>query len=49
MTKSFNLFSIDCKAHFAYEAHIVENVFHLIDYKDDKIIFETFVIQSANK
>lgn len=42
-------FSIDCKAHFAYEADIVEYVFHLIDYKDDKIIFETFVIQSANK
>jgi hypothetical protein len=34
-------FSIDCKAHFAYESQI--------DYKDDKIIFETFVIQSANK
>jgi hypothetical protein len=42
-------FSIDCKAHFAYEAEIVEYVFHLIDYKDDRIIFETFVIQSANK
>jgi hypothetical protein len=42
-------FSIDCKAHFAYEADIVEYVFHLIDYKDDRIIFETFVIQSANK
>jgi hypothetical protein len=42
-------FSIDCKAHFAYEADIVEYVFHLIDYKDDKIIFETFVIQSANR
>ena len=42
-------FSIDCKAHFAYEAEIVEYVFHLIDYKDDKIIFETFVIQSANR
>ena len=49
MTKSFNLFSIDCKAHFAYEADIVEYVFHLIDYKDERIIFETFVIQSANK
>ena len=42
-------FSIDCKAHFMYEADIVEYVFHLIDYKDDRIIFETFVIQSANK
>ncbi len=42
-------FSIDCKAHFTYEADIVEYVFHLIDYKDDRIIFETFVIQSANK
>ena len=42
-------FSIDCKAHFTYEADIVEYVFHLIDYKDDKIIFETFVIQSANR
>jgi hypothetical protein len=42
-------FSIDCKAHFAYEVNIVEYVFHLIDYKDDRIIFETFVIQSANK
>ena len=42
-------FSIDCKAHFAYEADIVEYVFHLIDYKDDRIIFETFVIQSANR
>ena len=42
-------FSIDCKAHFAYEADIVEYVFHLIDYKDERIIFETFVIQSANK
>ena len=42
-------FSIDCKAHFAYENQIVEYVFHLIDYKDDKIIFETFVIQSANR
>lgn len=42
-------FSIDCKAHFAYETDIVEYVFHLIDYKDDKIIFETFVIQSANR
>ena len=49
MTKSFNLFSIDCKAHFAYESDIVEYVFHLIDYKDDRIIFETFVIQSANR
>ena len=35
MTKSFNLFSIDCKAHFTYEADIVEYSFHLIDYKDD--------------
>jgi hypothetical protein len=42
-------FSIDCKAHFTYEADIVEYVFHLIDYKDDRIIFETFVIQSANR
>ena len=42
-------FSIDCKAHFAYEAQIVEYIFHLIDYKDDRIIFETFVIQSANR
>jgi hypothetical protein len=42
-------FSIDCKAHFAYESQIAEYVFHLIDYKDDRIIFETFVIQSANK
>lgn len=42
-------FSIDCKAHFAYEADIVEYVFHLIDYKDDRIIFETFVIQSGNR
>ncbi len=42
-------FSIDCKAHFAYEADIMEYIFHLIDYKDDRIIFETFVIQSANK
>jgi hypothetical protein len=42
-------FSIDCKAHFAYEADIMEYVFHLIDYKDDRIIFETFVIQSANR
>ena len=42
-------FSIDCKAHFAYEADIMEYVFHLIDYKDDKIIFETFVIQSVNR
>jgi hypothetical protein len=42
-------FSIDCKAHFVYESQIAEYIFHLIDYKDDKIIFETFVIQSANK
>ena len=42
-------FSIDCKAHFVYEAQIEEYVFHLIDYKEDKIIFETFVIQSKNK
>ncbi len=42
-------FSIDCKAHFAYETDIVQYVFHLIDYKDDRIIFETFVIQSANR
>ena len=42
-------FSIDCKAHFTYEADIVEYIFHLIDYKDDRIIFETFVIQSANR
>ena len=37
------------KVPFTYEADIVEYVFHLIDYKDDRIIFETFVIQSANR
>jgi len=42
-------FGIDCKAHFTYESQLSEYIFHLIDYKDNKIIFESFIIYSNNK
>lgn len=42
-------FAIDCKSHFEFREELFEYLFNIIDYKDGKIILESFIVPSSNQ